>query len=280
MKKFLVAGLLLGSINVFSQSYLVLSNGITLTTDKAGFIYDFANFRLPYKVLSKGNGGQFLIADEKLSTVDASGFMYERPIDVKAVRGYGLNYFITDDNYLYTIDSKGYSYEFKKEANIFKKAQGFGGRYILVKPEDRKPLVELYTVNANGNFAKLDVAGLNPAEINHIGGSFFRVKSGLIYTISKEGYVFPKPDMKVGDIKLGGGNFLINSENLLYTISEDGLLITPVLPLNLKVAEIKKAGANYMLDGEGRIFLVTASGEVVERTINHDLRETKILSSF
>ena len=276
MKKFIAAGLMLASMNVFSQSYLILQNGITLTTDKAGFIYDFGHFRAPYKVSL--NGGQFHVEDKKLSTVDTQGFLYEKTFKVEKVKGKGLNYLINDDNKLVTIDSKGFYYEFDKESKVFKKAIGFGGNFFLVKPDDRKPLVDLYTVNDKGNYFKINVAGLNPAEITTLGGTFFQTRSGVTYTVSKDGFVYPKTDLKVAAVKKAGGNFFIDNAGLLFTVSEDGFLMLPVLPANIKVSTVQKVGANYMIDSEGRVFVVDKTGAMHERTINHDLLSTKILS--
>ncbi len=277
MKKFLVAGMMLASMNVFSQSYLILNNGITLTTDNAGFIYDFGHFRVPYKVTL--NGGQFLVENQKLSTVDTAGFLYEKTLKIEKVKGKGLNYFINDNNNLFTIDSKGFFYEYDKDAkNVFKKAIGHGGNFFTVKPDDKKTIVDLYTINTTGNYFKINVDGLNPADIATIGGTFFQTKAGVVHTVSKDGFVYAKPEVKVGAIKKAGGNFMIDSANLLFTVSEEGFLMLPVLPANIKVADIQKVGANYMLDSEGRLFIVDKAGNLVERTINHDLRNTKILS--
>ena len=274
MKNFLLAGAMLLSFNAFSQSYLVLNNGVTLTTDKSGFIYDFGNFILPYKVLA--NGGNFLIAEERLSTVDESGFFYTKSEKIKKIKAKGQNYFINDDNDLVTIDSKGFFYVIEDKA--FKKANNFGGNFFTVKPEDKKPAVDLYTVNSNGNFFKLKVDNLNPADIAVFGGTYFQTKSGVTYTVNKEGFVFPKTDLKVKTIKKTGGNFFIDSDNLLYTVSEDGFLMLPVLPANIKVSEIAKLGANYMIDTQGRIFVVDKTGAMFERTIDHDLLNAKVLS--
>lgn len=52
----------------------------------------------------------------------------------------------------------------------------------------------------------------------------------------------------------------------------------PILPANINVAELTKFGANYMIDAEGRLFLVDKAGNLVERTIDHDLRNAKVLS--
>jgi hypothetical protein len=276
MKKFLVAGIMLASMNVFSQSYLILNNGITLTTDNAGFVYDFGHFRVPYKVTL--NGGQFLVENQKLSTVDTAGFLYEKSLKVEKVKAKGLNYFINDDNKLFTVDSKGFYYEFDKDKSAFKKVSGMGGNFFTVKPDDKKPLVDLYTINTTGNYFKINTPELNPADITSMGGIYFQTKSGVVHTVSKDGFVYAKPEIKVGAIKKFGGNFMIDSANLLFTVSEEGFLMLPVLPLNIKVADIQKVGANYMLDSEGRIFIVDKEGNLVERTINHDLRNSKILS--
>lgn len=275
MKKFLAVAATLLSMNTFAQSYLILNNGVTLTTDKTGFIYDFGHFRVPYKVTL--NGGQFHVEDKKLSTVDTAGFLYEKTYKVeKAVKGKGLNYFINDDNKLVTVDSKGFFYELEDKA--FKKAQAFGGNFFLVKPDDKKAIVDLYTVNDKGNYFKMNVAGLNPFDIVTIGGSFFQTRDGKTYTVSKDGFVYPKTELKVGAIKKAGGNFFVDDKGLLFTVSEEGFLMLPVLPANIKVADIQKVGANYMIDSEGRIFIVDKVGNMVERTINHDLRNAKILS--
>jgi hypothetical protein len=274
MKKFLLAGVALLSMNAFSQSYLILNNGVTLTTDKSGFVYDFGHFRAPYKVTL--NGGQFHVEDKKLSTVDTAGFLYEKTLKVDKVKGKGLNYFINNDNNLVTIDSKGFFYELEDKA--FKKAQAFGGNFFLVKPEDKKAIVDLYTINEKGNYFKMKVAGLNPFDIVTLGGTFFQTRAGVTYTISKDGLVYPKAEQKVGAIKKAGGNFFVDAAGLLFTVSEEGFLMLPVLPANIKVADIQKVGANYMIDSEGRIFVVDKVGNITERTINHDLRNAKILS--
>lgn len=276
MKNFITLGLLLASFNAFSQSYLILNNGVTLTTDKAGFVYDFNHFRIPYKVTI--NGGQFHVEDKKLSTVDTSGFLYEKNFEVKKVKGKGLNFFVNDDNHLVTIDEKGFYYEYDKDDKIFKSAVAFGGNFFLVKPNSRKPNIDLYTVNTKGNYFKIDVPGLNPADIKTVGGTYFQTKSGVVYTVSKDGFVYAKPEVKVGSIVKAGGNFLIDSTNKIFTVTDDGFLILPVLPMNIKVMTVQKLGSNYMIDSEGRIFTVDAQGNMHERKTDHDLTDAKILS--
>jgi hypothetical protein len=279
MKKFLSLGLMLASLNAFSQSYLILNNGVTLTTDKAGFVYDFGHFRLPYKVTLSGQ--QYLVEDKKLSTVDSNGLLYEKSLKgdkIEKIKGKGGNFFINDENHLFVIDSKGYFFEYDKDDKIFKKAIVLGGNWFLVKPEDKKPGIDLYTVNDKGNYFKLNVPGLNNADIIQCFGNYFQTKDGMIYTVSKDGFVFPKPDIKTGKVAKSGGNYFIDSNGLLFTVSEEGFLLLPELPATIKISEIKRFGANYMVDSEGRMFVVDSKGNLFERTLNHDLRNAKILS--
>ena len=177
-----------------------------------------------------------------------------------------------------TVDDKGFVYEYEEDDSIFKKAIAFGGNFFTVKPEKRKPDVDLYTISGNGNYFKLKVDGLNPSDIETFGGSFFQTKSGALYTISKAGFVFAKPEVKTGKVVKAGGNYFIDSNNFLYTISEEGLLVLPVLPANIKVSEVVKLGSNYMIDNRGRIFVVDKAGALYERTIDHELLNTKVLS--
>jgi hypothetical protein len=276
MKKIITVGLMLSSLNAFSQSYLILNNGVTLTLDKAGYVYDFGHFRIPYKVTV--NGGLFHVEDKKLSTVDSAGFLYEKDMKIDKIKGKGLNFLIKDDSHLVTIDSKGFYYEYDKDDKIFKKATAFGGNFFLVKENSRKNIVDLYTVNDKGNYFKIEVAGLNPADITTVGGTFFQTKNGVVYTVSKDGFVYAKPEIKVGTIVKAGGNYLIDSTNKIYTVTEDGFLMLPILPANIKVSLVQKLGSNYMIDSEGQIFVVDEKGNMHERSVAHDLSNTKILS--
>ncbi len=273
MKKFIIASLMLASLNAFSQSYIILSNGITLTTDKSGFIYDFGHFRIPYKITV--NGGNFFVADEKLSTVDAKGMLYLKDVEVKKINGKGLNYLITNKNHLLTVDEDGFVYEYD-DSSLFKKALNFGGNFFTVKGE--KKATDLYTVTSKGNYFKMTIPGLNPADIVKFGGTFFQTKQGMVYTVSKDGFVFPKTDSEVGELKKMGGNYFIDSKNFLYTVSEEGLLVLPVLPANIVVADLVKLGSNYMLDSQGKIFVVDQNGMMFERTPDHDLTKSKIIA--
>jgi hypothetical protein len=277
MKKILTLASLMLALNGYSQSYMILGNGVTLTTDKTAFVYDFNHFILPYKVTL--TGGQFLAEDGKFISIDDNGFLYRK--DEKApskLKGKGNNYVIADNGVLYTFDSSGFLYKFDKDSAT-KKANHFGGNFFTSKPDDKKPAVELYTLNSKGNYFKTDVVGLNPADIRTMGGTYFQTSKGVIYTITKDGFVFAKLEIKVGQVKKIGGNFFVDDSNAIYTVSDEGFLFLPALPSNLKVATITKIGQNYFLDQEGKLFVIDSAGAIFERDIKtHDLKDAKILS--
>lgn len=277
MKHFISTAALLLSFSAFSQSYLILSNGVTLTTDKAGFVYDFGHFFPPYKI--NLHGGQFLVEEDQLSTIDDNGFLYTKDLKVKKTKGAGLNYIINNDGSLVTIDNNGYYYILEGDGQLFRKPLLFGGNFFTVNTGKKKEPAHLYTVNNKGNYFKVDVPDLNPLEITKTGGKFFQVKSDLIYTVNKDGFVFAKPEIKVAKIKSAGGNFFIDETNKLYTVSEDGYLFLPILPANIVIDNLVKFGANYMIDNAGRIFVVDHTGAMFERSIpEHNLLNSKITS--
>ncbi len=274
MKNFIALGLLLGSLSASAQSYLVLNNGVMLTTDKAGFVYDYGHFVIPYEV--KITGGQFLVEKEQLITIDENGYRYDKDEKIKKIKGKGLNYVLNDKYELITVGSNGFYYKFTED-DMLKKIEKFGGNFFTVK--DKKKSILLYTVNASGNYFNIALPELNPADITVVGGTFFITKDGVPFTVSKDGFVFAKTGMQIGTVKKFGGNFVIDETNKLFTISETGILSNPVLPLTLNVNNIAKVGSNYMLDNDGKLFVVDNNGNVFERTItNHDLRNVKVLS--
>jgi len=280
MKVSLILLTLLFPLLVSAQSYLILSNGVTLTVDKSGFIYDFDHFFLPYKV--QVNGGQFFVSDEILYTIDENGFLYKKDteIDPKDVVGKGLNYFINDSHHLYTIDQKGFVFKYSKDKSVIKKAKLFGGNFFTVELDEKKKITELYTLNSKGNFFKTVLQGLNPYEISTVGGRWFLTNKNVLYTISKDGFVFSKNEVIISKVKINGGNYLVDDTNKMFTISDDGLILLPNLPITLNLNQINKIGSNYLIDKEGRAFVINSSGEVLERsTQNHDLRAVKIIST-
>ena len=275
MKKLFLAGLTLFSLQAFSQSYMVLNNGVTLTTDKAGFLYDFDQFIMPYKVTIAG--GKFLVADEKLITVNEQGFLFRTEEKIKKIKGKGSNYFLNDDSDLVVITSTGTFFKYDKDSS-FKKIKTFGGNFYTTNTDEKKKIVDLYTVNTKGNYFKMTTAGLNPADITIAGGSYFMAK-GMIYTVSADGLVYPKPEKKVSGINSLGGNFFIDSGNFLFTVSEEGFLMIPVLPPKMIIKNIVKVGSNYLIDSEGNFFVVDNKGAVSQReSKEHDLGSAKVIS--
>ncbi len=275
MKKFIALGLLLGSLGASAQSYLVLNNGVMLTTDKAGYLYDFGHFVVPYEV--RVNGGQFLVEKKQLITIDENGYKYEKDQEIEKIKGKGLNYVVTDKSDIVTVDTKGFFYKFEDDDAI-KRIHKFGGNFFVTK-DARKRNNLLYTVNSKGNYFNISLPELNPADITTVGGTYFMTNRGVYFTVNKDGFVFSKKDVRAATAKKLGGNFFIDMTNKLFTVSEDGVLSNPVLPVSLNLNNIVKTGASYMIDSEGKLFVVDNNGNVFERSVNnHDLRNVKVIS--
>jgi hypothetical protein len=277
MKKLLIAGLTLLSVNAFSQSYMVLNRGVVLTTDAQGFVYDYSQFVLPYKV--NVAGGQFFSEEGKLVTIDEQGMMYRKDMKVKKVKGKGMNYFINDDSELVTIDAQGFVYKWEKE-KAFKKDAIFGGNYLVVKTDPKKYVFDLYTISDKGAYTKITLPGFNASAVAVTGGNYFMAKNGVIYTVSKDGFVFSKEKMRTGEIMRAGGNFFMDTMNKIYTVTAEGVLMMPTVPKDFNITSIRKLGSNYMIDVEGRVFTVDKAGNLNQRFIQeHDMTQVKILSN-
>ena len=277
MKKLFILAAMSFSLSSLAQSYMILGSGVVLTVDKQGQVFDLSHFVLPYKVTL--TGGQYLAEDERYITIDEKGFLYRKEEKTpKNILGKGLNYILTEKGRLTTIDDAGFFYEYDKES-LFKKARSFGGNFFLVDTDEKKGLVDLYTINSKGNFFKMNVPGLNPANIKTVGGRYFQSLGGVISTVSKDGFVFNKPEIKVAAIKKMGGNFFIDGNHLIYTVSEDGLLLLPLIPNGLDISTVTKLGNNYFIDSRGKLFTIDNLGQIQEREIkSHDLNDVKILA--
>ena len=275
MKNLILAGLSLLSLNAFSQSYLILENGVTLTTDTKAFVYDLNNNILPHKV--NVNGGRFLVEEDKLVTINDSGLLTRKNLVVKSVKGKGLNYIITQEGSIITVAADGFAYKFDDSA-LLKRASKFGGNFFVVTDSVKKTS-DLYVVNGKGNYLKNNFPGLNANDISTVGGTFFVAKN-IAYTVSQDGFVFEKKDVKVGSIKKTGGNYLITADNKIFTVSAEGFLTQTALPLEFKLQNVSVYGSNYLIDNDGKLFIVDAAGILVYRKVEgHDLRNVKVGSA-
>ena len=270
MKSFIALALATLSFSAFSQSYFVLENGITLSVDTAGFVYDYAHYTPVTRVTVKG--GQYIVEDSNvLVTVDEKGSLFRKyELLPKQVVGKGMNYFIGDNGILYTIDSMGYVILTENNEKI-KMVNKFGGNFFATDEE-------IFVVTPNGSFVAVAVEGLRPADIISFGGNYFMTNRGVLYTVSSEGMITSKKQNRVGIRVKKGGNYFVDTAGMIYTVAVDGALKMPALPVSLRVQAMTKLGANYFLDGSGKLFTVDKDGNIFERWSTYDLKTTKIIS--
>lgn len=273
MKKLLLGAMFFLSVDAYSQSYVVLNTGVTLTTDSNGFVYDFNHFVLPYKV--KGRGGNFLIEDKNIVTVDSNGFLYKKEINVKKIKGSGLNYFISDSGFfssskLYTVDAEGFHYELSPEGYSLKDVKIFGGNYF-VRDGD------MTVIRRDGTFKIIRLEGIDLNKIQSFPGTYFISEIGQFFTITDDGRIKTSPK-NFNEIKKAGGNYFIDDKDWIHTIAQDGSLITPILPIGFDVQKLKSFGANYVIDENNNIFTIDAAGNINQRFVDLDISRSRIFS--
>lgn len=277
MKYFLLAALLAFSLSALSQSYIVMDNGIVVTTDTNGFTYDFGHYAFPQKITLKG--GQYFVEEGNiLATIDENGLLFRKyELIPETIIGKGINYFISAEGFLYAIDKKGYVKV--SESELFKQAVNFGGNYFTVARNPEKTELELYVVTGEGQVLKTENPALKVKDIISFGGNYLMNNRGVVFTVSTNGTVTAKDNMRIGILQKRGGNFFVDSSNFFYTVSESGELIMPPLPMTLKVSSVLKLGSNYFIDQMGKFFVVDKNGNVFERVMrDHDFRLAKVIS--
>lgn len=271
MKFFVLFLLTLFSFSAFSQSYFVLENGITLSVDINGYVYDFGHYTPVNRVTVKG--GLFLVEDTNvLVTVDERGMLFRKyEMLPKQIIGKGLNYFVGDNGALYGIDQLGFINLIENDEKI-KTATKFGGNFFLTENG------EIFVVTSAGQYMSTKVEGLKTSDIILFGGNYFMTNRGILYTVSSDGKIVDHRQDRVGIIVKKGGNYFIDSTGALYTVAQDGSLKLPSIPVSLRVAAMSKLGSNYFLDGSGKLFTVDKDGNIFERWIDYDLKTVKIVS--
>lgn len=277
MKTLLLAALATLSFNAFSQSYVIMDNGIVVTTDNAGFTYDFGHYAFPAKVTLKG--GQYFVEEGNiLATIDENGLLFRKyELIPEKIKGKGINYFISEEGFIYVIDKRGYAKV--TESEIYTKALNFGGNYFTVALDAEKTQLELYVVTAEGEVVKPEVPNLKVKDIVAFGGTYFMTNRGIVFTVSADGKITSKDQMRVGVLQKRGGNYFIDSAGFFFTVSDNGDLIMPALPVSLRINTIQRLGTNYFIDQSGKLYVVDKSGNVFERVMrDHDFRLAKIIS--
>ncbi len=276
MKLMIVFWILISISCAFGQSYLIMENGIILTTDNSGFVYDFGHFSYPQKITLRG--GQYFVEEENiLATIDENGQLFRKyELIPEKIRGKGINYFISDDGILFAIDRKGFVKI--SDSEKYKHSLNFGGNFFtLLDPDSGE--TELYVVTSEGVVQHADLSGLKVKDIISFGGTYFMTNRGSVYTVSHSGVVSSQENFRIGIINKKGGNYFIDSSNFFYTVDENGKLETPSLPISLRPGNILRHGTNYFIDQQGRFFVVDKTGAVFERILrDQDFRLTKIIS--
>lgn len=277
MKRIVLAALALLSLNAFSQSYLIMDNGITITIDNSGYVYDFGHYAYPQKVTLKG--GQYFVEDGNiLATIDDKGLLFRKyELIPERIKGKGINYFLSEEGSLHTINKSGIVTITQNE--LFKRALNFGGNYFAVPADSENTLIDIYVVTNEGLAVRADIPSMKIKDIVAFGGTYLMNNRGVVLTIAANGVVTAQDQMRIGVLSKRGGNYFTDSSGFIYTVGEDGILKAPALPISLRVSTIHKLGSNYFIDQTGKLFVVDKAGNIFERMMrDHDFKNAKVIS--
>lgn len=262
-----------------AQSYVVKGNGVVLNIDQRGDVYDRGQFILPFQM--RYSGGQFYVnKDRQLVTVDESGFYYRHDVHSmeapKEVQYAGFNFFVEKNGAPWMIDRQGAVYKGEKNKAL-KKPIKKGGNFVIVEGERRQP-PRLFVVTDRGNLIESLVEGLDLATIKDVGGNWMVTADGVLYTISRDGFVFSKRDLirRILAPEALGGNFLVSGGRLIV-VADDG--VVSERGLIDSYGKIAKTGYNYFVTQDGKLLTISATGDVQDRTGSHDFKNVA-LSTF
>lgn len=277
MKKLLLLMLILGPFKAFSQSYLIMDNGVILTTDKSGFVYDLGHFTYHEEVTRRG--GQYFVEEGGvLVTIDENGLLhrkYEALPD--KLKGRGMNYMISALGELFTIDRQGKTHYHQND--VFKYAANFGGNYFSVKSPTEDAGLEVYVVAQDGQYLKVDVETLSITDIAVFGGTYFMTNRGVVYTVAADGLVSVQAHERVGVITKRGGNYFTDSAGMIFTVTAEGNLLAPAVPVGFDATKITRTGSNYFLTSTGLFYVVDKDGNIFERKLpDQDLKDVRVIS--
>lgn len=277
MKNLMIAALAMMSLNVFAQSYVIMSDGVVITLDKDANTFDGRNTTEIDNISLKG--GQFFVEGSNiLTTIDEKGNLFRKfEIIPQGILGKGASYFISEAGELYTVNRMGFLSITSDE--LFQTATAFGGNYFFTATDNTAPQASIYAITPDGVAVHTEIPGLHESQVMIFGGNYFVTTSGMLYTISADGVVSAKPDARPGLIEKVGGNFFLTSENNLFTIAANGDLVLPGFSTTLRLKTITKLGSNFFIDLSGRLWGVDTQGNVFERVMTeYDFRDARVIS--
>lgn len=253
------------TLSSFAQSYLIFDNGTVITLDREGFIYDLGHYVFPNKV--SFNRGHYYFEDNKiLTTIGSDGTLYRKfEILPEVIKVSGSNYFISEKGELFTVDYKGQLKVITYEALL--QVKHFGGNYFFVPNEMDSNLLDLFVVNLDGVLLKIETDPIQASSISQIGGQYFMLSNGDLYTVGASGELVKNTEYRVGVIVKDGGNYFVDSSGTIFTISIIGELKIPSVPFAFRTQLISRFGSQFFIDSGNNFYVVDSFGSIHQREI-------------
>ena len=257
MKALLGFALLVSTLSVHAQSYVLQMNGTLLTQDAEGRVYDLNQFVNPNNIV--GRGKNWLLDRQQLvTTISNKGFVFKKT-DMKGPKGikaYGDSWFISDKGEMNVVTREGLLFTYTLDQ--FKKSEVLlaGGNWLTLREGSQVSFVTIDTVKGFTYTLTPQVLagiGLNPMNIKEKGGNYFVDSAGVLFTVDRNGLVSNKKTMGLfaANKKLGS-NYLVDAKGGVRVVLDNGWMLLPNLPANM--GGLNKTGTTHAWDSKGQFF--------------------------
>lgn len=283
MKALLGFALLVSTLSVHAQSYILQMNGTLLTQDAEGRVYDLNQFVNPNNILSRGKN--WLVDRQQLvTTISNKGFVFKKT-DMKGPKGIkasGDSWFISDKGEMNVVTREGLLFTYNLDQ--FKKSDVLlaGGNWLTLRQGSDVSFVTIDTVKGFTYTLTPQVLagiGLNPMNIKEKGGNYFVDSAGVLFTVDRSGLVANKKTMGTfaANKKLGS-NYLVDSMGGVRVVLDNGWMLLPNLPASM--GSINRTGTTHAWDAKGQFFTFAETAPDTEVTNSNPAVFSSVLSKL
>jgi hypothetical protein len=250
---------LAGSITTHAQSHLLKLDGVLLSVDASGFIYDLGNRVDPAQVKARGKNW---LAEKSgaLITIDSAGLVNRRT-DVRVprtLRAHGGTWFLGERGELSVVTASGAVVTTQeptlREGDIAPR----GGNFFVWRPR-RGGAPVLYTFNsATGESYHSDAEyvrrlGIDMSSFKGNGNNWLVDGRGILHVVTRIGAVMPRRDLGTFfGLSTRGGNYFVDATGATQVVMDNGSVHMPYLPLDYSA--IATAGDTFGWNTRGDFF--------------------------
>lgn len=250
------------SLEVFSGSYFIKSNGRVISIADNGLAQNFNGAFIFPQNISLSAQSFYLDRIGRINIIKSNGEVYSTtlPYHYKNVKEYGGSWLISSGFTFMTVTNQGELFTYQDETFKNDDIIAKGNHYFITKNLTDYQIV---TINKNSgtynrfSAQQLGFDTLDLSSIEQFGGNYFIDNNGVLYTIDQNGLIYQKKNLGFFQQKyqLGGSYFIDQSENIFVVLS-NGYLLKTKAPISFQVSRLAE---NYFITRKGEILTIATS---------------------